>query len=941
MERYGEEIEIHGAREHNLKNLDLDIPRGKQVVVAGPSGSGKSSLAFDILYTEGRRRYVESLSSYARQFLGRMEKPDVERIQGLSPSIAVGERKIGVNPRSTVATITEIADYLRLLFAKIGTPHCPECDRVLKEQGLDEIITQVQEIDHGARLRILSPVVRGEKGMYKDLFKDLKEKGFVRVEVDGEQYYLDENDAIDLNKYKAHEIDVVIDRVVNNGDIRSRLADSLKTALDLADGLVKVGISEGDTLFFSTSFSCPVCGVNLPELSPRMFSFNSPYGACPECDGLGIKEKADPDLLLDPDKSIMEEGITIYGTLSPHSWKYRNLKALADAYGFSLHTPIKKLDEETKNVMLYGTNEKIQVNYRSKDKLIKKEKHFEGVADRIERLYHETDSRRARRRYKKYISETACPECEGQRLRDESLAVEINGNSIADVMHMTIEEAFSTMNEITLTSQEKKIAGRLLDEIQAKLQFLMHVGLDYITLQRKANTLSTGESRRIELATELGSSLTGVLYVLDEPTIGLHPSQIDRLLQLLTELRDKPNTVLVIEHDPGTIKSADWVIELGPKAGAEGGEIVFSGPPEEMMESTDSLTGKFLSGRKQIPTPEDRREGNGKYLTVKGAREHNLKNINVRFPLGKFICVTGVSGAGKSTLIDDILYKSLARQLHRAHTKPGDHETIEGVKHVDKAVLIDQSPVGKTPRSCVATYSKCFRYIRRLFSDTEKSKIQGYDKGFFSFNTSDGRCENCRGLGRKKVDLQFLPPVYVQCEVCEGDRYNQDVLEVTYKGKTIADVLNMTVDEALSFFENIPALNRRLQVLHDVGLGYLQLGRPNPTLSGGENQRLKLARELGRRSRGHTLYLLDEPTTGAHMVDVAKLINVLQRLVDKGNTVVVIEHNLNMIKNADWIIDLGPEGGKNGGEIIAEGTPEKIIDNEDSITGRYIQKKLD
>ncbi|NIQ04458.1 MAG: excinuclease ABC subunit UvrA [Candidatus Korarchaeota archaeon] len=940
MNRNSEKIEIYGAKEHNLKNLDIEIPKRQLVVVAGPSGSGKSSLAFDILYTEGRRRYVESLSSYARQFLGRMKKPEVERIKGLSPSIAVGERKVGVNPRSTVATITEIADYLRLLFAKVGTPHCPKCGETLKEQSLDEIIDQVLSIDHGTRLRIIAPVVRGEKGTFEEYLEDLKKGGFVRVEIDGNRYYLSDSPSIELNKYKKHEIDVVIDRVVNNGEIRSRLADSIQTALQLADGLVKIDVSNGDPLLFSETLSCPVCQVSLPELSSRMFSFNSPYGACPECDGLGVKEKPDPDLIFKESKSIMDGGIAFYGTLSKYSWKYRYMQALASKYNFSLRTPIKELDDPIKHILLYGTDEKIQIRYRDSDMLLEKDKKFEGIADRIERLYHETDSRRARKRYRTFISEKPCPVCHGKRLREESLSVQINEHSIADVMEMSTGEALSFFKEIDLTDQERFIAGRLLEEIKDKLQFLIDVGLDYLQLQRKANTLSTGESRRIELATELGSSLTGVLYVLDEPTIGLHPSQIDSLLVLLEELRDKSNSVLVIEHDPKTIRTADWVLELGPGAGAEGGEVVFTGPPEKMMERAESLTGKYLSGKKEIPTPQKRREGNGHTLTVKGAKEHNLQSIDVKFPLGKLICVTGVSGAGKSTLIDDILYKSLARKLHRAHTKPGMNEELEGSEHVDKVVMIDQTPVGKTPRSCVATYSKSFRYIRRLFSDAEKSKMRGYDKGYFSFNTDDGRCQTCRGLGRNKVDLQFLPPVYVECDACDGKRYNKEVLEVTYKGKNIAEVLDMTVDEALDFFENIPPLKRRLKVLHDVGLGYLQLGRPNPTLSGGENQRLKLARELGRRSRGHTLYLLDEPTTGAHMVDVQKLVNVLQKLVDKENTVIVIEHQLGIIKNADWIIDLGPGGGEKGGEIVAEGTPEDVMDHEKSLTGKYIAEVL-
>ena len=938
---------IRGAREHNLKNIHLEIPRDKLVVITGLSGSGKSSLAFDTIYAEGQRRYVESLSAYARQFLGQMEKPDVDQIEGLSPAISIDQKGVSHNPRSTVGTVTEIYDYLRLLFARVGQPHCPRCGRVIQQQSVEQIVDTIEALPDGSRIMILAPLVKDRKGEHKKVFDDVRKAGFVRVRVNGE--ILDVNEEVKLDRYKQHTIEAVVDRLVirhNNGD-RNRIADSVETALKLGGGVVLVARQDAEDLMFSEHFACPVDNISLGEIEPRTFSFNTPHGACPACMGLGTQMELDPDLIIpDKDLSLAEGAIRANGIDSGNDSSYfgKLIEAVAHKYHFSMDTPVRELTREQLDKILYGTgDEVIRVRYQNQfGQWREYETTFEGVIPNQLRRYRETDSDYVRQEIESYMTTRPCPVCKGQRLKPEALAVTVAGKNIVQVTAMSVTQALAWVNDLPnhFTEKQKTIAYQILKELKARLGFLANVGLDYLTLDRSAASLSGGEAQRIRLATQIGSQLMGVLYILDEPSIGLHPRDNKRLIETLLRLRDLGNTVLVVEHDEETMRAADFIVDLGPGAGEHGGHVVCAGTIEEVMRCPASITGAYLNGTRRVPIPQQRRIGSGKSLVVKGAEEHNLKKIDVKIPLGKFVCVTGVSGSGKSSLIVDILYRRLAQMFYNSRDKPGKHETILGVEHLDKVINIDQSPIGRTPRSNPATYTNVFTDIRELFATTNEAKMRGYKAGRFSFNVKGGRCEACQGDGIIKITMQFLPDVYVPCEVCHGKRYNREALEIFYKGKNIADVLDMTVDEALAFFENIPRIKTKLETLRDVGLGYIRLGQPATTLSGGEAQRVKLSKELSRRATGRTLYILDEPTVGLHIADVEKLLEVLNRFVDAGNTVVVIEHNLDVIKTADWIIDLGPEGGDGGGRVIAEGTPEQVAQMEQSYTGQFLRRVL-
>ena len=936
-------IYVKGARENNLKNVDVTIPRDKLVVLTGLSGSGKSSLAFDTIYAEGQRRYVESLSSYARMFLGQMEKPDVDYIDGLSPAISIDQKTTSKNPRSTVGTVTEIYDYLRLLWARVGTPHCPICGKEIKQQTIDQIIDQVLELPEATRIQVMAPVIRGKKGEHAKVFEDARRSGYVRCRVDGITYDLSEE--IKLEKNKKHSIEIVVDRLVIRDDIARRLTDSVEIASGLSGGLVVINVvGEDRDILFSQNYACEDCGVSIEELTPRMFSFNNPYGACPTCTGLGSQLKVDPDLVI-PNKnlSILEGAITASGwsNIKSDGISRMYFDALSKKYRFKLDTPVKDLSKEVMDVILYGTKgEELTLHYdqpRGKGTL---HQPFEGICNNLERRYKETQSDAMRRELEDCMSECPCPTCQGRRLRKESLAVTVGGLDIDAFCHKSVTQALDFVDHLELSETQMMIAERILKEIKNRLGFLQSVGLQYLTLSRGAGSLSGGESQRIRLATQIGSSLMGVLYILDEPSIGLHQRDNDMLLKTMKDLRDLGNTLLVVEHDEDTMREADYIIDVGPGAGVHGGEIVAAGTPEEVMNTPGSITGDYLAGRRKIPVPKERRTGNGKHLKVIGAAENNLRNIDVDFPLGAFICVTGVSGSGKSSLVNEILYKKLGADLNRVKVRPGKHDRIEGEEFLDKAIDIDQSPIGRTPRSNPATYTGLFNDIRELFASTQDAKARGYGPGRFSFNTRGGRCEACQGDGLLKIEMHFLPDIYVPCEVCKGKRYNRETLEVHYKGKNIYEVLEMTVDEALPFFENLPRIYNRLKTLEEVGLGYVKLGQASTTLSGGEAQRVKLATELSKRSTGKTIYILDEPTTGLHSYDVQRLIDVLQKLVDAGNTVVVIEHNLDVIKTADYLIDLGPEGGDGGGAIVCAGTPEEVAQCEQSYTGKYLKRML-
>ncbi|MFQ5340070.1 MAG: excinuclease ABC subunit UvrA [Anaerolineae bacterium] len=972
---------VRGAREHNLQNIDVEIPRDKFVVITGISGSGKSSLAFDTIYAEGQRRYVESLSAYARQFLGQMEKPDVDQIEGLSPAISVDQKGASHNPRSTVGTVTEIYDYLRLLYARVGVPHCPNCGRLIAQQTSEQIVDSVLALPEGSRIMILALLVKDRKGHHQRVFDDVRKAGFVRVRVDGELY--DVNEEIDLDRYKMHTIDVVVDRLIirqgaagaspgrsssteeasEQGVDRARVADSIETALHLGDGTLIVSLiddsEQPEDILFSEHFACMECGISLPEIEPRSFSFNSPPCARPPCPGLGSRMEMDPDLIApNPDLSIKQGAIAPWSKGKNSEGYYMQLlKGVAEHYHFALDTPWKELPARARQVVMYGSGgERITLDYQNRHGNRRRyETTYEGVIPNLQRRHTETDSDYVRSEIERYMTTRPCPTCNGARLKPESLAVTVGGRSIVAVARMSIAEARQWVERLMGTGTEDRnappdaavlseralmIAGQILKEISARLGFLVDVGLSYLTLDRRASTLAGGEAQRIRLATQIGSQLMGVLYILDEPSIGLHQRDNARLIRTLLSLRDLGNTVLVVEHDEETIRSADWVVDLGPGAGEYGGHVVASGTLDEVMNSPASITGQYLTGKQQIPVPERRRAGNGKVLTLLGAAEHNLKQIDVTFPLGKFICVAGVSGSGKSTLVIEVLYKRLAQIINRSKVRPGSHRGLEGVENLDKVIDIDQSPIGRTPRSNPATYTNVFTPIRELFSELPESKVRGYKPGRFSFNVKGGRCEACKGDGIIKIEMHFLPDIYIPCEVCKGARYNHETLQIQYKGKNIAHVLDMTVTEALSFFENIPPIKRKLQTLYDVGLGYIRLGQPSPTLSGGEAQRVKLSKELSKVATGDTLYILDEPTTGLHFDDVKKLLNVLQRLVDAGNTVIVIEHNLDVIKSADWIIDLGPEGGEAGGRVVTTGTPEEVGRDPHSYTGIFLKKVL-
>ena len=937
------EIFIKGARENNLKNIDVTIPRDKLVVLTGLSGSGKSSLAFDTIYAEGQRRYVESLSSYARMFLGQMDKPDVDYIDGLSPAISIDQKTTSKNPRSTVGTVTEIYDYLRLLWARVGTPHCPKCGKEIRQQTIDQIIDQILALPEGTRIQIMAPVVRGRKGEHTKIFDDARRSGYVRVRVDGNLYELSEE--IALEKNKKHQIDIVVDRLIVRSDIAQRLTDSVETASSLSGGIVTVNLlREERDISFSQNYACDDCGISIEELSPRMFSFNNPYGACPACTGLGVQLKADPALIVpDESLSILDGAITAPGWQSIRSDGISRMyfEALSKKYQFSLRTPYGELPDKVKHIILYGTNgETLELAYdqpRGKGVLYQP---FEGIVNNLERRFEETQSEASKKEIEEYMGECPCPVCHGQRLRSEALAVTVGGKSIYQATELPVDKALAFFEGLTLTETQLMIAAQILKEIRSRLGFLQSVGLSYLTLSRSSGTLSGGESQRIRLATQIGSSLMGVLYILDEPSIGLHQRDNDKLLATLRRLRDLGNTLIVVEHDEDTMRAADYLIDIGPGAGSHGGHVVAAGTPEEVMAHPDSLTGQYLSGKKKIEIPARRREGSGKWLTVRGARENNLKNIDVSFPLGTFTCVTGVSGSGKSSLVNEILYKKLGVELNRMKAHPGKHDGIDGMEYLDKVIAIDQSPIGRTPRSNPATYTNLFNDIRNLFAATQEAKARGYGPGRFSFNTRGGRCEACAGDGMLKIEMHFLADVYVPCEVCRGKRYNRETLEVRYKGKNIADVLDMTAEEALGFFRAVPKIADKLQTLCDVGLGYVKLGQSSTTLSGGEAQRVKLATELSRRATGRTIYILDEPTTGLHADDVKKLLEVLQRLVEAGNTVLVIEHNLDVIKCADYLIDLGPEGGAGGGEVVAVGTPEQVAKEPRSYTGHYLKRIL-
>ena len=934
-------IFIKGAREHNLKNVDVELPRNKLVVLTGLSGSGKSSLAFDTLYAEGQRRYVESLSSYARQFLGQMEKPDVDYIEGLSPAISIDQKTTSKNPRSTVGTVTEIHDYLRLLYARIGIPHCPKCGREIRQQTVDQMVDQVLALPERTRIQVLAPVIRGRKGEHVKVLEDLKRDGYVRVRIDGEMRELDED--IHLEKNKKHTIEAVVDRLVVREGMNKRLTDSLETAMKVSGGLIVLDVIDGEEMLFSQNYACPDCGISLEELTPRMFSFNNPYGACPTCSGLGTLMRMDPELILpNRDLSLNEGALRVTGWNSGADGSIFNmyLAAMAERYGFSLDVPVKDLPREALDALLYGTKgEKLSLHYERDGRTTTYSAPFEGVIPSLERRYRETNSPGMREEYEAYMSNIPCPDCRGQRLKPVSLAVTVGGLNIAALSDLSVRKARSFLSQLTLTEKEERIARQILKEIDNRLGFLCDVGLEYLALSRSAGTLSGGEAQRIRLATQIGSSLMGVLYILDEPSIGLHQRDNDRLLQTLKHLRDIGNTVIVVEHDEDTMRQADYIVDIGPGAGVHGGEVVACGTAEEIMRNPNSLTGQFLSGARKIAVPAHRRKPTGELL-VRGAREHNLKNIDVRIPLGVFTCVTGVSGSGKSTLVNEIVRKALSRDLNRARTRPGAHDGIDGIEALDKVIDIDQSPIGRTPRSNPATYTGMFDLIRNVFAGVPEAKARGYKANRFSFNVKGGRCEACAGDGIIKIEMHFLPDIYVPCDVCKGHRYNRETLEVRYKGKSIYDVLDMTVEQAMEFFENYKQIYRKLRTLYDVGLGYIKLGQPSTQLSGGEAQRIKLATELSRASTGRTLYILDEPTTGLHMADVERLIEMLQKLTDAGNSVLVIEHNLDVIKTADHIIDLGPEGGDGGGTIVAQGTPEEVARVPESYTGQWLQKVL-
>ena len=937
-----DKIIIHGAREHNLKNIDLEVPRDKLVVFTGLSGSGKSSLAFDTIYADGQRRYMESLSSYARQFLGMMEKPDVDEITGLSPAISIDQKTTSKNPRSTVGTVTEIYDYLRLLYARIGIPHCPVCGREIRQQTVDQMVDKIMELPQRTKIQILAPIVRGKKGTHQKEFERAKKSGYVRVRVDGNLYELSEE--IALEKNKKHNIEIVVDRLVVREDIQSRLTDSLETAIGLTGGLVLVDVIDGEEMLFSQNYACPEHNISIEELNPRMFSFNNPFGACEKCTGLGTFMSIDPDLVIpDKDKSICE------GAIRASGWYYAEggiaqmyYQSLSEHYHFSLDTPIKELPKQVVDILLYGTKgEKIKMVRDTQDIKSTYYTEFEGVANNLERRFRETSSNWMREEITTWMNAVDCPQCHGDRLKKESLSVLIGGMNISQLCRLSVTAMLDFFDQLQLTEKEQQISHQVIKEIRSRLEFLRNVGLEYLTLSRASATLSGGESQRIRLATQIGSSLMGVLYILDEPSIGLHQRDNDKLIATLRHLRDLGNTVIVVEHDEDTMYASDYIVDIGPGAGVHGGEVVCAGTLEEIMACDRSVTGQYLSGKQFIPVPATRREGNGKWLTVKGAQQNNLKKVNASIPLGTFTAVTGVSGSGKSSLINEILYKGLAAKLNQAKARPGKHKEIVGIEELDKVIEISQSPIGRTPRSNPATYTGVFTDIRQLFAQTAEAKARGYDSGRFSFNVKGGRCEACEGDGILQIEMHFLPDIYVPCEVCKGKRYNRETLEVKYKDKNISDVLEMTAEEAAVFFENIPKIARKIQTLCDVGLGYVKLGQPATTLSGGEAQRVKLATELSKRATGRTIYILDEPTTGLHAADVHKLIEVLQTLVDSGNTVVVIEHNLDVIKTADYIIDLGPEGGDRGGQIVATGTPEQVAQCEGSYTGKYLKKVLE
>ena len=935
-----DKIVIKGAKEHNLKNIDIEIPRNKLVVITGLSGSGKSSLAFDTLYAEGQRRYVESLSSYARQFLGIMEKPDVEKIEGLSPAISIDQKTTSKNPRSTVGTVTEIYDYIRLLYARIGVPYCPKCGRKIEKQSIDQIVDSIMELEEGTRIQILAPVVRGKKGEFVKMLEGFQKEGFIRVRIDGQIYEITDN----IERQKKHNVDILVDRLVIKPDIRNRLTESVEIALTHANNLVTIDIPGKEEKLFSQNYACPDCGIGFEELTPRMFSFNNPFGACPACAGIGYLMKMDEDLIIPDKNKTLYDGVKAFGASTmkkSETMAKMYFESIAKHYNVDISVPIKKLPREFLDKILYGTGtEKIDFSYTSASGTRKFKSPFEGVIPTLERRYAETKSQGMRDFYEYYMTNSHCTECEGARLNKTSLAVRVKDKNINELTEMSITKIKEYLESLELSKKDAFIAEPILKELSKRLQFLIDVGLDYLTLSRPAGTLSGGEAQRIRLATQIGSGLTGVLYILDEPSIGLHQRDNSKLIDTLKKLRDMGNTVVVVEHDEDTMYAADEIIDIGPGAGVHGGNVMAQGNVEEIKNSPNSITGKYLSGRIRIPIPEKRRKSNGKSLEIKGATEHNLKNIDVKFPLGVFTCVTGVSGSGKSTLVNEILYKSLAQKLNGANEKPGKCKQVKGIENIDKIINIDQSPIGRTPRSNPATYTGVFDEIRNIFAETNEAKLRGYGKGRFSFNVPGGRCEACSGDGILKIEMHFLPDVYVPCEVCKGKRYNKETLEVKYKGKSISDVLNMTVEEGLEFFANIPKIKTKLQTLYDVGLGYIKLGQPSTTLSGGEAQRIKLATELSKRATGKTLYILDEPTTGLHIADVHKLVEILQRLVETGNSIIVIEHNLDLIKTADYIIDLGPEGGDRGGEVVGVGTPEQICRNNRSYTGKFLEKYL-
>ena len=940
-----DKIVIKGAKEHNLKNINIEIPRDKLVVITGLSGSGKSSLAFDTLYAEGQRRYVESLSAYARQFLGLMEKPDVESIDGLSPAISIDQKTTSKNPRSTVGTVTEIYDYIRLLYARIGVPYCPKCGKKIEKQTIDQIIDSILELEEGTRIQVLAPVVRGRKGEFVKLLENFQQEGFVRARIDGETVEL--SDDLQIDRKKKHNVELIVDRLIIKEDIRSRLTESVETALKHANNIVIIDdATHKKEMLFSQNYACPDCGISFDELTPRMFSFNNPFGACPSCTGIGYLMKMDEDLIIPDKNKTLYDGVKAFGSSvmkRGDTMAKMYFESIARHYGVEIKdVPIKKLPRDFLEKILYGTgDEKIDFEYTSSAGTRRFTAPFEGVLPTLERRHNETKSQGMRTFYEMYMSESPCPECHGARLKKESLSVKIGDKNINELTDMPINKIKDYLNSLKLNNKDKMIADQIFKELNKRLQFLIDVGLEYLTLSRSAGTLSGGEAQRIRLATQIGSGLTGVLYILDEPSIGLHQRDNDRLLATLKHLRDLGNTVLVVEHDEDTMYAADQIIDIGPGAGVHGGKVMAQGTAEEVKLVQDSITGQYLSGRKQIPIPKKRRKSNGKSIEIKGATEHNLKNINVKFPLGQFICVTGVSGSGKSTLVNEILYKTVARELNGSNEKPGKCKEVKGLENIDKIINIDQSPIGRTPRSNPATYTGVFDFIRDLFAGTNEAKMRGYSKGRFSFNVQGGRCEACNGDGIIKIEMHFLPDIYVPCEVCKGKRYNKETLEVKYKGKTISDVLDMTVEEALEFFKNLPRIKNKIQTLYDVGLGYIKLGQPSTTLSGGEAQRIKLATELSKKATGKTLYILDEPTTGLHIADVHRLIEILQRLVDTGNSIIVIEHNLDLIKTADYIIDLGPEGGDGGGEIVGVGTPEQIIKNDRSYTGKFLKKYIE